>query len=247
MTKPVHIVVIARGVMLELLRRKDLAVLLIFAVVYLAFVAAARFVGLENPATGTFLMNLSLSLITVLAHLVTLTTAARQLPDEMDKGTIYPLLARPVSRFEILLGKWAACVVAGLLLFGVMISCALLLVPKLEPYEAATLIQLLLLQVPAIALTAAIGIMCSLLLPRLPGLLAAVALVFGSGFASRFAGRLVVPYLLPDPWRLNLVLRYTDGIAPLSLNDFILLFIYGLLWLTILLVFSGALFQRRRL
>lgn len=247
MMNTTHVLIILRGVMIELLRRRDFVVLLIFALAYLLFVAAARFAGIDDPATGTFLLNLSLSLITVLAHIVALTTAWRQLPDEIDKGTIYPLLARPVSRAEVLLGKWAAGAAAGGVLFAALAACALLLVPRIEVYELSTLLQLLVLQLPALAMTGAIGILFSLLLPRLPGLLIAAALVFGSGALVRFAGRWYVPYLLPDPWRLNLVLRYTDGIAPLSGYDFILLFFYGSLWTCVMLFFSSALFQRRRI
>jgi ABC-type transport system involved in multi-copper enzyme maturation permease subunit len=43
-------------------------------------------------------------------------TAARQIPAERDSRTIFPLLAKPISRWQVLVGKflgcWAACVLS---------------------------------------------------------------------------------------------------------------------------------------
>lgn len=242
-----HIAAVGRGVFLELVRRKDLGVAALFAGLYMLFVAAARFVGFDNPATGTFLLNLSLTLIVGLCHLVTLTTAARQFPDEFERRTLYPLLARPIRRADVLLGKWGASTAAGILLFGALVILVLLLVPRLESYENTTLLQFLALQPVALAMTAALGVQFSLLFPRLPGLFLAAALVFGSGHLTRFARGMPVFHLLPNPNRMNLTLRYTDGIAPLPGFDFLLLLAYGFLWTGVLIWTARVLFQRRRI
>ena len=240
-----HISIVARGALLEMSRRKDLAILGLFMGIFLLLIALSRFVGFDNPATGTFLLNLSLTLIVGLSHLVTLTMAARQLPDELERRTLYPLMARPVRRADILTGKWAACVLTGLLTFTALTLLTVILVPRLETYAAGTLAQLFLLQFPAIALTAALGIAFSIFFPRLLGLFLAATLVFGAGQLLRFSGSLPLLHLLPDPGRLNLVLRYTDGIAPLAANDFLLAFLYASLWTGVLLTAACQRFERR--
>ena len=240
-----HILIVARGAGLELLRRRDLAVLGLFAIILLGFLAIARAIGFDNPATGTLVLNLALTLVTGLAQLMALVTAARQLPDEFENRTIYPLLARPIHRTDILLGKWLVAWLTGV---GIVIALGIptwLLVPRLEPYDAGTLAQLALLQPGALALVAAGGLAAALLLPRLPALFAAAAILFGSGHLLRFARGWPPLYALPDPGRLNLVLRYTDGAAPLAAGAFVLLLVYAGLWTALLLGAANFRFQRR--
>ena len=247
MKRSTQMLAVASGVFLELVRRKDFTVLGILAGLFLAFLAAARFVGFDHAAAGTFLLNLSLTLIVGLAHVIALVTAARQLPDEMERGTIYPLLARPIRRSDVLLGKWTAATAAGMVVFYLLGGAALGLIPKLEPYEAGTLAQLLALQAPALAVTAAAGMLFPLWLARAPGLFIAAAIVFGAGPLARVGGGLWPALILPDPGRLNLVLRYTDGIAPIPGIHFLLLLLYGVLWSLLLLTAAAYSFQRRSL
>ncbi len=240
-----HLYAIGRGAVLEMLRRKDLAVLGLFMTVYLLFLAAARFVGLETPAAGTFLLNLSLTLITLLAHVLTLLMAARQLPDELERRTLYPLMARPVQRAEILLGKGLASWGVGVSVFTVLLIPTLLLVPRMEPYMLSTLLQTLLLQPVALAMTASIALCLSLLFPRVLAVFLSGLLVFAAGMLVRFPLLAGTARWLPDPGRLNLVLRYTDGIGPLPAADFLSLAVSGLLWSLLLMTAACRVFQER--
>ncbi len=242
-----HILIIARGVGLELLRRRDLVVLGVFAVLLLGFLAVARTVGFENPATGTFVLNLALTVAVGLGQVVALVTTARQMPDEFEHRTIYPLLARPVRRRDLLLGKWLAGTLTGAGVVAVLGIPAWLLVPRLEPYSTGTLLQLLLLQPGALAVIAAGGLAATLLLPRLPALFAAAAVLFGSGHLVRLARGWAPLQALPDPGRLTLVLRYTDGAGPLAATEFVLLLAYAGLWSALLLGAGIFAFDRRSL
>jgi len=242
-----HCLIITWGALLEMRRRKDLSVLGLFTGLFLLFLAVVRVVGIEHPAAGTFLLNLGLALATGGSLLMTLIATARQLPDEMEQRTLYPLLARPVYRADVLLGKWTAGVLTGLVVFGVLVVPALLLIPRLEYYAGGTLLQLLLLHPVALAMAAAIGLLCSLIMPRLPGLCSAIALTFCAGGLLRLSRHFVPFYALPDPGRINLAMRYTDGIGPLSGGAFGWLLFYGTLWTVLLLAAAMAVFQRRRL
>jgi ABC-type transport system involved in multi-copper enzyme maturation permease subunit len=236
-----------RATLIESIRRKDLAVVAIFAVLLLAFLGAARWVGLERPASGTFLLNLSLTLALYGAQLVTVLVAARQFPEEIEHRTLYPLLARPIRRRQMVLAKWAACSCMGIGLAAVLVLPVLLLVPKLEPYSLHTLFQLLGLQPFALMTSAAIAMALSLLLPRGLALAAALGVVFGADLILRLGARLPVVHLLPDPMRLNLTLRYTDGIGPLPAAGLLSLMLAAGLWTLAMLLLADYRFTRRAL
>lgn len=239
--------IIATGALLEMKRRRDAAILAMFSAVFVVFLGAARFVGFETPAAGTFTMNLSLTLALWVSHLVTLLMSARLIPDELEQRTLYPLLARPLHRREVIFGKALAAWVTGVLVFTCLMIPALLLVPQLEFYAPGALLQHLLLSLAALALTAALGQALTLLLPRTTGVAVGAALIFGTPFILNFRPVALLRPLLPSPDRLNLVLRYTDGADPLPAVDLILLLGYGLIWTLLLISLSQTLFQRRAL
>ncbi len=238
---------IVRATVLEAARRKDIAVLAIFMVALLFVLGSARVVGLERPAAGTFLLNLSLTLIIGGAHLVTLLVAARQIPDEIEQRTLYPLLARPIRRSDVLIGKWLAAFLLGLLLMFCLFVPVWLLVPRLEHYETGTLIQLLTLQPLALMATAAVPLFLTLCLPRGLAMALALLIVIGADYLVRFVDGFPLIWLLPNPSRLNLVLRYTDGIAPLAWGSWAVLACAALLWTVSLLFMAKHLFERRAL
>lgn len=236
---------IVRAMAIEALRRRDFVVVALFMSLLFAFLLAARWVGLERPASGTFLLNLSLTLVVATTHLITLLIAARQFPSELEQRTLYPLLARPIHRHDVIIGKWMASALMGIGLFILLAVPVMLIVPKLEFYDNRTLAQLLLLQIPALTTTAAIPIACSLLMPRALATSLSLVIVFGMNWLPAFSNRLPVLHLLPNPGRLNLVIRYTDGIAPLTPTQAGALFFAGMLWTGATLLIAVHRFERR--
>lgn len=247
MTRGGHVAAVARAALLDMVRRRDLAVAGLFLLALLAFLAAARAAGIEHPATGTFLLDMALDLVAMLAQLMTLALAARQFPEEMENRTLYPLLARPVRRGEVVAGKWAACAVAGISLHAAMVSAVLALAPRLEFYDGGTGLQAIFLQGLALATVAAWSMALSLGLPKGPALLIAAVLVFGAGPLARLAGGGWLGRWVPDLTRLNLTLRYTDGIGPLPAGDFTLLALGALMWAGLGLAAGMHLFKGKNL
>jgi ABC-type Na+ efflux pump permease subunit len=73
-----------------------------------------------------YLKEICLLLIWICSLVITITTTARQIPMERESRTIFPLLAKPVTRTQVILGKflgcWLACgiaLVAFYVFFGV--------------------------------------------------------------------------------------------------------------------------------
>lgn len=98
---------LAKVVVLEMVRRKDFYVLFILTVL---LTATAGSVNLFNDRSIVrYLKEICLLLIWVSGLVVAITCTARQIPAEREQRTIFPLLAKPVTRAQFLLGKFLGC------------------------------------------------------------------------------------------------------------------------------------------
>jgi Cu-processing system permease protein len=98
---------IAGVVIRELYRRKDFYVLFIITVLLSVVMASVNFFNEEKIVR--YLKEFSLLLIWVASLVIAVTTAARQIPAEREQRTLFPLLAKPVTRSQVLLGKFFGC------------------------------------------------------------------------------------------------------------------------------------------
>jgi Cu-processing system permease protein len=53
-----------------------------------------------------FMVDVSLFIINAFTIIITVLVSARQLPYELERRTLYPMLAKPVGRFQFLMGKF---------------------------------------------------------------------------------------------------------------------------------------------
>ena len=119
---------IAGVVIRELCRRKDFYVLFVLTAVITLLLGSIHF--FNDSGIVRFLKEVCLLLIWISALVIAIATAARQIPFERESRTIFPLLAKPVTRWDVVLGKflgvWAACGLALLVfyLFFGMVSAA---------------------------------------------------------------------------------------------------------------------------
>ncbi|HTQ51891.1 MAG TPA: ABC transporter permease subunit [Candidatus Acidoferrales bacterium] len=95
----------------ELYRRKDFYVL--FVLTALITLAAGSVEFFKDPNIVRYVKDLCMLLIWVSALLITIATAARQIPAERESRTIFPLLAKPVTRGQVILGKFFGCWLAS--------------------------------------------------------------------------------------------------------------------------------------
>jgi ABC-type transport system involved in multi-copper enzyme maturation permease subunit len=98
---------LAGVVIKELYRRKDFYVL--FVLTGLITLAAGAVNFFHDDKIVRYVKDLCLLLIWVSALLVAIITASRQIPAEREARTIFPLLAKPVSRAQIIAGKFLGC------------------------------------------------------------------------------------------------------------------------------------------
>ena len=65
-----------------------------------------------------YLKDVCLLLIWISSLVIAITTTARQIPAERESRTIFPLLAKPVRRGELIVGKFLGCWLACGRFFG---------------------------------------------------------------------------------------------------------------------------------
>lgn len=102
---------IAKTVLLESVRRKEIYAIVLLSAVFIAFLGSVRFFQIEG--IGKFYRETALKIMSIATALTVIFLAARQLPREFESRTIYPLLAKPVSRLEFILGKFFGVMLAG--------------------------------------------------------------------------------------------------------------------------------------
>lgn len=100
----IRILVVARMVWLEILRRKELYVLGVMLAALLCMLLSVNVFGLGTAAR--YVLDLGLLAAWIFSLILTVAVSCRQLPDEERRGTIFPLLAKPLTRLEMICGKW---------------------------------------------------------------------------------------------------------------------------------------------
>lgn len=105
------IFLISKTVLIEAIRRKEIYALVLITTLLILFIGSIRFFNLEG--IGKFYREISLKIMNTATALAVVFLAAVQLPREFDKRTIYPLLAKPVSRLQFILGKFIGVIFAG--------------------------------------------------------------------------------------------------------------------------------------
>ena len=110
------ILAIASVVIKELYRRKDFYVLFVLTALITLLMGSIRF--FNDAKIAFYLKDICLLLIWISALVIAVGTAARQIPAERENRTIFPLLAKPVTRGQVIIGKFAGCWLAcGIALF----------------------------------------------------------------------------------------------------------------------------------
>jgi ABC-type transport system involved in multi-copper enzyme maturation permease subunit len=101
---------LAGVVVKELYRRKDFYVLFVLTALVTVMMGSMNF--FHDKKIAGFLKEGCLWLIWISALVIAIVTTARQIPAECENRTIFPLLAKPVTRNQVVLGKFSGCWIA---------------------------------------------------------------------------------------------------------------------------------------
>ncbi len=101
------ILCLAALVIKELYRRKDFYVLFVITALITLMAGSVSF--FNESKIQRFVKDICLHLIWISSLVIAVATAARQIPAERESRTIFPLLAKPVTRGQVVAGKFAGC------------------------------------------------------------------------------------------------------------------------------------------
>ena len=115
-----NIVIIGRITMLEGARKQVFHVLILFAV-FLIF-GSASLAKFDRHVQMKMLNDLCLFSIFLVSAIVAITITVTGIPGEMESKTIYPVIAKPVARWQFVCGKYAGAM--GTVTIGMAIMTA---------------------------------------------------------------------------------------------------------------------------
>jgi ABC-type transport system involved in multi-copper enzyme maturation permease subunit len=102
---------LAGVVVKELYRRKDFYVLFVLTALMTVIMGSMNF--FHEKSIAGYLKEGCLWLIWISGLVIAIVTTARQIPAERENRTIFPLLAKPVTRNQVVLGKFSGCWMAS--------------------------------------------------------------------------------------------------------------------------------------
>jgi len=252
---------IARGVLLEAVRRKEIYALVLTSLLIIACVVLLDFFQLHG--ISKFYREIALKVMSAATAVATVVLAARQLPREFENRTIYPLLAKPVSRWRFLAGK----------LFGVLLAAAFCLALFLVVFVAGSLylhapvpwklmLQFVYLQLLMMLILASLAFWLSLLFNLDAAITVGIifyitsavitsATAFIYEWASGFGKALLLAlnYVLPQLTLFDLSAKtvHSDTWPPLSFQTMAELTVYAGVFITVYTALAMLSFWRRPL
>lgn len=194
---------------LDLWRRNDVVGLLILALALMVPLSLSTPFGASGATR--YLDEAALLLIWGFSLFISLGTGARLFPPEFESRTIYPLLAKPLSRTRLLIGKYLGAVAASasaLLFFYLLFALSVLC--RGGSVLTADFAQALVFHLAFVALTVALSLFGSLLVTASANwTVNAVVLL-----ALFFFGRRLPDYAENLSPALAWVVRLVDLLAP---------------------------------
>lgn len=119
---PHRVGVIAMNTLTEAVRQKVFIFLLIIGLVFIALaIFFSQYSFSDQREQLKFIKDTCLGVISVISTLIAIVGTAQLLPSEVENRTIYTILAKPVRRFEFLLGKLFGSLF--LLVLSIMAMC----------------------------------------------------------------------------------------------------------------------------
>jgi ABC-type transport system involved in multi-copper enzyme maturation permease subunit len=177
---------VATLAILDAVRRKDLYVMAILCGLLIAAGWLLSQVGVWG--LQTFIKDVTFMAVNYCTILLCIMLAARQVPEEISRRTLYPLLARPIGRGELLLGKFLGTLAMSWVALLMAAGVALLSLVTLRCPLGPVVVQWLILRGLSLAPIAALSLCLSLYLTPSAAVLVGALLVFGSATLAKATG-----------------------------------------------------------
>ncbi|NQU74482.1 MAG: hypothetical protein HQ547_07240 [Candidatus Omnitrophica bacterium] len=102
--------ILAQHTIKALIRKKDFYVFFIMLFILLAFLVSEDFFGIQD--VSRYIKDIGFFFLWFFSFILAAIFSAKQLPEELDSKMTFPLLAKPVSRGHLLLGRFLGSLLA---------------------------------------------------------------------------------------------------------------------------------------
>ncbi len=250
-----NIFVIAKNTFRETIRDRILYGILGFSLIYVAITVLLAKISLNDPVV---LKSFGLAGIYIFGSIITIFLGVSIIYKELERRTLYFVLSKPVSRLDVVVGKFLGLFTAIILTTLVMTVVYLGVIF----YETGVLDALGLLavfyQILEMGLFVALLVFFSTISTPLTSTIAAVMLIFGGhsfGAVLRTAAQVggifyrfiqAVYYVFPNLEKFDIRISAVHGIAP-SGASVLLTIIYAILYSAVLLGLANFFLKRKEL
>jgi len=250
-------IAIARLSVIETLRRKEFYVVLVLIV---GLAVWLHLIEIGSSGAGRFAKDVVMQVVWLASFALAVPLAARQLPQDVETKTVYILLARPMPRWQYVLGRAVGAITAAAIcLCGFFVVLSVMLSLKGGSALAdPTLWQAFALQLIALMLLSALAVFFSVFSTPAGAIsfsfltfaimrYGAVSLLNMIGSTSGFIRHLLWPayLLLPHFEFFNITQRFVHEWGPLRWDIFCGIISYGVLYSVVLIALSSLIFRKR--
>ena len=239
-----NINILAFAVVKELIRRKDFYLIFSLLLVIILYAASISFGG--ERGFERYFREIGISLAYIFSVIIAVVFAARQIPQEVESKTIYPILAHPVSRAEMLIGKFAGSLLIAVIsftLFYITILASFFLRGDFSS-PPFLLLEGYILHICLLSFFIALSVLFSLYLSVAANVGISVILYFAtSWFGVYLPAYIFLPH--PELFDIKEKIIHTWDVIPLWAVSFLIVYAFAYTAIFISLAYSG--FKRRNL
>jgi ABC-type transport system involved in multi-copper enzyme maturation permease subunit len=230
-----NIFAVAGVVIKELYRRKDFYVLFVLTALLTLGAGAVNF--FQDEKIIRYVKDICLLMIWISSLVIAIVTAARQIPAEREARTIFPLLAKPVSRGQVIAGKFLGCWLAtGIALVVFYFFFAVIASSREHTWPVATYLQAAWMQWFLLAIVTAMVLLGSLYFAA-PSSTSTISFIIVGGIMLLGGHLKVIALQQPEPMQGLLTIIYfcMPHLEWYYLSDFVVYNMGSVPWVKIVL------------
>lgn len=239
-----NVITIARGVLKELIRRKDLYLIFALLLIILFYSASLSFGGESN--FQRYFKEIGISFTYIFSVIIAITFGSRQVPQEVETRSVYHILARPVSRLEFIIGKFLGVFFVSAASFSLFYAVYLISLALRNDFSTppALFIQGYILHLCLLSFFTSLTILFSLFLSAASNAVISLVLYFGTNwFGATFPAYIYLPH--PELFDIRDKIIHSWDIVPAWVMYYLVL--YAVVY-TLFFIFSAyASFRSRDL
>lgn len=242
---------------IETLRRKEFYVVLVLII---SLAVWLHLIDISESSTGRFAKDIVMQVVWLASFALAVPLAARQIPQDVESKTVYVILARPIPRWQYVLGRVIGASGASCLcLIGLFLVLVVMLFSKGDAALAdAMLWQALVLQLAALFMVCSLAVFFS----SFSTTAGAVAFSFMALFIMRYGAKSLADIIqgisgigrhgiwwlyliMPHFEFFNVTQRFVHGWGPLPSWMFLCIVGYGIVYALSLIAGCSLIFRRR--